>query len=198
MRLTAVTLLARGSGVGVEGGEASILGLSARAEWGLAALVREEDTIGDVDHAVGALDSGHDLGVGVGTSHEAVAGVDGDEDTSLLGGSVSVQAESIVSAAVSGGALGVGGDVVLEDVGELGDVLEQGINGASRELLEGLIGGSEEGKLVRTSKSAVKLGGSEGSSEGVVVSSALHCVSNALSGFGVLGGRRHDNHLEGG
>ena len=88
------------------------------------ALVREQDTVDDVDVAVGALHGLDDLGVGVGRAHEGLRRVDRHQHARLLGGAVLVHAQGVVRAAVAGRALLVGGHVVLEDVRQLGDVLQ--------------------------------------------------------------------------
>ena len=194
---TAVTLLARCAGVSVEGLEALIVLLGARAKGGHAALVGEHHTVGDEDEAVGALEGADDLGIRVGGAHEALAGVNGDKHASLLGGAVGVQAQGVVAAAVAAGALGVGGHVVLEDVGELGDVLEQGVHGAGGELLERIVSGGEHGQLAAR-EGAGEAGSLKGSGQGGVGGRAGDGVGDVLAGLDILGRSRDHGLVTGG
>ena len=99
-------------------------------------------------------------------------------------------------ATVTRGSLLVGRGVVEEDVGQLGDILEEGIDGAGGELGKGRVRGGKEGKLVGAGEGRVKLGSGQGGSEGIVGARALDRVQDILASLSVLGRGGHDVHVE--
>lgn len=124
--------------------------------------------------AVGGLDAADDLGlVGLTTEDEVLGSVDSHTDTDLLGITVLVHVQGVVRAAVSGGQLGVGGHVVLQDV--------SGGLGASRKLLEGSISGGEDHEGAGTVQDGVKAVGLQGSQKNGVIRGASNGLTNGLT-----------------